>query len=204
MKHLNSLQNFSRIIEYSIVDVNTSYIEALEYLKNYKYRKQEQLAEMRKDDFLRKSIKEFIKRERHFRYQSFVRTTFSYIEAIIFALKQLTLAESFDFTSRELIYLQEKKYEGPNRQSLKEKTVRMSIADNVSFTLKIAFKVFSNKKYNVSGSEWNNFVHSVKIRNRITHPRSPKDFSISKNELECIVRAFNWLSQAVFQIMKKK
>lgn len=132
--------------------------------------------------------------------RTFVRTMFAMIEALIYTMKQTALAAHFHgdsiFSPIELSFLNEESYE-------LEKTGKVNIREGYAtlpflHNFRFAFKAFaracdSDFELNVGDSvKWGAFREAIEIRNRITHPKSQEDITISSEEINTTIQAFTW------------
>ena len=51
----------------------------------------------------------------------------------------------------------------------------------------------SPSELDVSGSEWQSFRRAIKIRDRITHPKSVSDLNISDEDYNDVSAGFGWV-----------
>jgi hypothetical protein len=52
-----------------------------------------------------------------------------------------------------------------------------------------------------SGDGWPSFKASIKLRNRITHPKRLADFNVSDEEVRTLHRAVEWWSCTIYRTM---
>lgn len=81
----------------------------------------------------------------------------------------------------------------------------VDLLSNVRFTIE-CYKKTSNLNYDldVSGTSWQSFRNSLKVRDRITHPKNSSDMEISYNELKESFLAFPWFRKIVLDLFKLK
>lgn len=124
----------------------------------------------------------------------YVKTFISLVESVLFTLKSEALkTDSSKLSQAELALLKDKTYELSNKG---EATERIYLG-NIEKNLKFAFRCFAkaidiNYNPDYSGVGWQSFQKTVRIRNRITHPKFAIDMSIDDNEQETINKAHNW------------
>ncbi len=132
-----------------------------------------------------------------------VRVVFSSIEAHISHLKASSMA--FSLTEEEMFSAKEQFELLDQRLTSTGKIVenRPSLKENI----KIAFKAFS--KATSSGyivdygtTDAQRFFLAAEIRNRITHPKSAKDWSLSEEDIEQINAAWIWFGQHLANVGK--
>jgi len=54
----------------------------------------------------------------------------------------------------------------------------------------------------VQGSGWAAFLKAIKIRNRITHPKTEEDIAISKDDFELVNEGIWWAFETIFKILE--
>jgi len=111
-------------------------------------------------------------------------------------------------TISDLVLLQEISIELGNNGKIIHNQKFLRIIDNLRFTAGIIEKVFDcNLGLNIGRKDWQNFIKSVNIRNRVTHPKNMEEFQISDNEIAIVSETCNWLNEiivgAVNGIIKK-
>ncbi|HKV37007.1 MAG TPA: hypothetical protein VJP89_21890 [Pyrinomonadaceae bacterium] len=55
----------------------------------------------------------------------------------------------------------------------------------------------------VADAGWNDFTRTVKIRNRITHPKSPQDLTLDAEDVSAAMRAISWYSEVMTSLIKE-
>lgn len=87
--------------------------------------------------------------------------------------------ESYTINDKGEIYIQPKGY-------------------SLKLGLRLVFSVLKNHDVPVqidfASAEWMNIDHALKIRNRVIHPKSMRDISVSKEEAECCYQAFVYVN----------
>src|SRR5690606_24252611 len=66
---------------------------------------------------------------------------------------------------------------------------------------RIAEKLAAGVKIDFSGASWAGLQHAIKVRNRITHPKSKLDLILSDDEVQNSVSALFWLVGEVERLM---
>ena len=79
----------------------------------------------------------------------------------------------------------------------------MCIRDRLLHTLKCFCKVVeSDFSVDIGDHRWDAFLQSMRIRDRITHPKELDSLSISDDEMIQLGRANEWFSDTVASILK--
>ena len=138
----------------------------------------------------------------------FVHSVFVTIECIINYLRKDTRKER-KIQDLGLSKNQEKKlydfYWTQNKSGKKTKKIsRSPFAEKLIF----AFDSFNNANFVFEtidrGSEdWHDFKEAIKIRNRITHPRSINDLYVSNNDLNLVQKTMYWILDTFIDFSEK-
>jgi hypothetical protein len=128
-----------------------------------------------------------------------VRSTFSIIDSACYKLKELSycIAKHYHFELSE--YDQEMLIGYKINDEGIIKTGHPPCAKNVKFTLEIASRIFNSNPI-VFDKNWDAFLKTIRIRNRLTHPKSVSDLSISQEEYAIASDAFSWFQKRLFEI----
>jgi len=70
----------------------------------------------------------------------------------------------------------------------------------VKRTLKISSNFFTSSPVDFSNAGWQNFLDSIEIRDKITHPKNPNDLMISQQEYDLVADAYTWFASRVHEI----
>lgn len=219
---MDKLKNLEQLISMMKVGMNdtiicTNYLE--DFLKDNHYDK----SFLEQDEFEWKLKPESLKLV-NFWKRIIVKTMFSNIEGVLFAMKRLILEDiegkhGFTITSdvleefhtksklsiNDIIKLQEYKLVGPDEINLEEIPVFIPILENIRFTLsKYALVRTNNHKTNFDCKGWDCFKISVEIRNRITHPKDSEDLNISNKEFKVIQDAQAWFWEILKELQKNE
>ncbi|WP_044891837.1 hypothetical protein [Opitutus terrae] len=122
-----------------------------------------------------------------------VRVVFSCIEAHVFHLKSAAcaLSEPGDFSDADKLELQDLRLAQAGFQKAKR-----PLKENI----KLAFRAYGRvcgKSYKVdfSGEEGARFLAAVEIRDRVTHPKSPRDWRVSASDHRLVDDAWHWFGK---------
>jgi hypothetical protein len=130
--------------------------------------------------------------------RAFVRAFFAWVEATIFIFKQNILIyddRRSALSPSELLALAEKTWDVRDKGDVSIQPRFIPLPNNVRFTVRIVAKGHGIPLDVDFGSRgWQAFRDAVAIRNRITHPKSPRALLISKRELRTLFRAEEWFT----------
>jgi len=79
----------------------------------------------------------------------------------------------------------------------------VSFANHFAFGLRVLARVAEVDVQPIQGSGWDAFMKSVKIRNRITHPKSIEDIRISDADFDAVHDAVEWAHSSLAEIFEK-
>ena len=129
----------------------------------------------------------------------YVRSTFATIEAWIYVMKQMALRMHPDpkcrtISEAERTFAQEHEYRLTDSGDVETRRTKISLEANLRFGFKLLAKAGSvSSELDVSGSEWQSFRRAIKIRDRITHPKSISDLNISDEDYNDVSKGFGWV-----------
>lgn len=133
--------------------------------------------------------------------RAYIRAVFAYIEANVFVLKQMAYIESrmegVHLSAAEISFLAEESYQLTEQGEVVTKpNYAIRISSNIRFLWNMYGRVYNvENKLDVSQSGWNSFQEALKVRNRITHPKSFLDIKVTQDDLRHSQRTFEWLQE---------
>lgn len=137
-----------------------------------------------------------------------VRSTFSFIEGMLFQLKQLSLVAAAEkkrpLLPEEIAMAKEVDYELDESGAIKPVKAKLRFKGNFRFAFKLFIKSNAlDQKFmpDLGGREWNKLVNALKIRDRITHPKSESDLNISDEEIQNALLVYDWVYAQIFLIV---
>jgi hypothetical protein len=130
--------------------------------------------------------------EDEFWRRMYVRAAFACIEGIMYRLKQVANAahnsKKCSFSAKEIAVIREELF--------------LRFMDNIEFVFRITARAIdSEHRLAVGDNEWDLMRKASKIRNRLTHPKTSSDLSVSVEELHIVGRSFDWLSVQMVELM---
>jgi hypothetical protein len=140
----------------------------------------------------------------------FIKTAFSFIEGLAFILKQEVLIveankKNTSLTPEELLLLKDKVPSLGNNGLASESERFAKTVPNVLFAFKIYAKTSQiADPVDSKPSEWKPLKKLVHVRNRITHPKSLSEMTISDNEFMEAYICFLWLRHCYLDLLEKK
>ena len=136
--------------------------------------------------------------------RTYIRTVFAMIEGHLFRLKQFILelhtSLGSELSTAEKALLAEQSFE-LNEKGIPTKAQKfIPLTKNVKFTFGLFARVFSSSHLsNFNEDGWNYFQESIRIRNRIVHPKTVNDMIISDNEIQAFDKGRLWYEASVLR-----
>jgi len=131
----------------------------------------------------------------------YLRSLFAFIEGNSFHLRQMALAahnhRTQCFSNEEIVMLEEKDIGIKDNGVLKVRKKHIDFATNIRFSQNSYIKAIGGDQPDYTSNGWAQLKKALKLRNRITHPRSEEDLNISDDELNVIHEAKEWYSSNV-------
>jgi len=156
-----------------------------------------------------------------FSRRSGVKTLFTYLEGHLYAFKQATLALECEllpcsplpgmretriviFSDEEKAMLEEFTYEMSGSGKARRQTYYPRFEDNIRFIIRAFHKAIRlESKVDLDCQGWNQLIESQRIRNRITHPKSVNDLSVTDADLDTVNDGINWYEDAVSSMLER-
>jgi hypothetical protein len=133
--------------------------------------------------------------------RTMIRASWSMIEGVVLCVKRLTLRAcelgSVNLPSDEHLFLSELQFVVDPAGEAKMETRRVDTLSNIKRSLKIASLRFDLPwKPVFGGTGWRNLADSLKIRHRLTHPKTAAECEVSEDELTLHLAGFEWFIQS--------
>src|SRR5262249_32315497 len=134
-----------------------------------------------------------------------IRSLFALIEGCTFRLKQMTISLgkglSVEFSSGELVYLTEQQSHLDDNLRMTERRVYIPLQKNVRFAFYMLAKTCGVPfSLNTSGSGWHAFRTSIKIRDRLMHPKHERDTIIMEDEMIAVSKTSKWFIDSLEEL----
>jgi hypothetical protein len=133
-----------------------------------------------------------------------VRSIFAYIEALTFAIKTSAIDHSeILHTAEELSFVKEEAYELNDRGLIRKTKAKLRLLSNLRFAFNLYAKLQGFEYVlNCGGTGWQQLTSSVKVRDRLTHPKSVADLFVTDDEIQTALSAFFWFDEEIISLMK--
>jgi hypothetical protein len=130
-----------------------------------------------------------------------IRSMFATIEGIVYGMKQLAFAANRadgPLTLDELLICKEISFGQKGNGEVDGSSMRLKFESNVKFAFAVLAKVFHQSfELNTNCQAWNRLVQSVKVRNRLVHPKRSSDLELTDDELRHAIEAYQWFDLQV-------
>jgi hypothetical protein len=136
--------------------------------------------------------------------RSLVRSVFAFIEGNAYFLR-LTLLKNFrDLLSPEVqLALAEQQIEVTGHGTVNKKPMRGGALNMLKLTVNSFKAVLPDlHQVNLTGADFEALVRSVKVRDRLMHPKSAEALKVSDEEIRDVAHAFNWFGWSLMNLMK--
>lgn len=130
--------------------------------------------------------------------RNFFRESFSIIEGCVWAWKQVCLdiriIGDVEYEAAELLMLQDQGFELTEKGRVKIRDDKhVPLKNNIRFTILMLEKLTGKAAaIDFSDRRWDSFQASIKVRHRITHPKSTESLEITDSEFEDLGHAIEW------------
>lgn len=127
------------------------------------------------------------------RRRSYVRAVFAYVEGLVFALKLATLATAPEqFSDLEKAALSEAPRGRVSHGKVKEEAQKIPLAENVRFALQMFARLTGTQRSISYTAGWEAFTRSIRVRDRLMHPRSVAQLDVTDAELLQLELGTRW------------
>jgi hypothetical protein len=124
-----------------------------------------------------------------------IRSIFAFIEAVTFSVK-IGAAERCDtrglgYSEAERLFVAETEFALKDNGEIFERPAHIRLADNIRFAFRLQEKSRGmTDAFNANVKWWACLKSSIKVRDRIMHPKMPEDVDISPDEIINALEAY--------------
>lgn len=131
--------------------------------------------------------------------RQFARTIFAAMEGGIYVFKQLALLEvrelELSLSAGEELFLDEVEYKLNEHGELKSHRAKIRFIQNLKFAFRTFAKIHGlHLTLQTDGDGWCALMESIKVRDRLTHPKQIDDLTVTDREFERLEKAYNWFA----------
>ncbi|WPL17828.1 hypothetical protein Thiowin_02870 [Thiorhodovibrio winogradskyi] len=141
-----------------------------------------------------------------FEARQLIRAAFAYIEGAVFVIK---IEASFnceekgiELTPQQHHFIFEADFDLNDKGEVVQKPAKIPLAKNIRFAFSVFAQANGIKPTLDVGSEWwSKLQESIRVRDRLTHPRSPSDLDVSPSEVISTVVAKSGFDEALHALI---
>jgi hypothetical protein len=130
-----------------------------------------------------------------------IRSLFATIEGVVYCMKQIAVAANRSdgpLTLDELLICKEIAFGLKANGEVDGSSMRPKFEPNLKFAFAVLAKAFHQAfELDTNGVGWNRLVQSVKVRNRLAHPKRSSDLELTDDELRHAIEAYQWFDGQV-------
>jgi hypothetical protein len=140
--------------------------------------------------------------------RTWVRTVCSQLEAYVYFTKQMvSRMEGFPFvklSEEDLVYLREEMPQVPTESTKNAKRLtRLPLKDNIKHMV-ATISIAMGFTYALDNGEgWSAMLTTIKIRDRLVHPKRATDMIVTDDELKTVTRAQDWFHALTYEFWTK-
>ncbi len=128
--------------------------------------------------------------------RQYVRAVFAMIEGTIYVMKQLARNSIEKLSAAELALIAEELYDLNDKGEPIIRPNYLKLEKNIKFAFSIYAKsVGLTYTLPVHESGWNSLKQSIKLRNRLMHPKKFSDLDVTDDEFNSVVATHEWFDQ---------
>ena len=135
-----------------------------------------------------------------------IRSLFATIEGVVYCMKQIAFAANRadgPLTLDELMICKEIAFGLKGNGEVDGSSMRLKFEPNLKFAFAVLAKAFHQTfELDTNCVGWNRLVQSVKVRNRLAHPKRSSDLELSDDELRHAIEAYQWFDCQVMTILE--
>lgn len=129
-----------------------------------------------------------------------IRAIFAFIEAVTFSVKVnaagYCLNNNLDISDAERFFAVDVEYVLTDKGEVIERPAHIRLTDNIRFAFALQEKAHKiTKRFDPSVEWWSHLKSSIKVRDRLTHPKLPEDIDISGAEIVAALKAYEGFKQ---------
>lgn len=132
--------------------------------------------------------------------RSLIRLTVTFFESEIFILKKNLLKHCeenrISLSVQVTTLLNGKKYEIDDQGRVKEQYLQIKLSNDIKFTYAQIINIRDFRlKSEFSDIRWNKIAKTIKVRNRLTHPKKIEDQVVTQDEITECMQAYFWFHE---------
>jgi hypothetical protein len=138
-----------------------------------------------------------------------IRAIFSFIEAVTFSVKvnaiEHCLNHNRHVSEAERFLAVDVEHVLSDKGEIVERPAHIRLADNIRFAFTLQEKALGmTKRFDPSTEWWSNLKSSIKVRDRLTHPKLPGDVDVSGEEIVAALKAYQGFSKQAMLYARRR
>ncbi|HYX72933.1 MAG TPA: hypothetical protein VE732_09185 [Nitrososphaera sp.] len=143
---------------------------------------------------------------RQFWRRTAVRAIFALIEGVVYRMKQLAyevhVYEGMPLPNADAALLLEESYELNDKGVAITRYNYPQIEKNIKFAFASVTRAYNiTYQLNLSDARWDAFKKTLKVRNRLTHPKHTQDLIVSDEEAATMLVAYIWFLSCLKELV---
>jgi hypothetical protein len=131
-----------------------------------------------------------------------IRAIFAFVEAVTFTVKvhaaEYCLHNNCDIADAERFFAVDVEYVLTDKGEVVDRPAHLRLADNIRFAFALQEKALGcAQKFDPSTEWWSCLKSSIRVRDRLTHPKLPGDVDVSGAEIVAALKAYEGFKQQV-------
>lgn len=131
-----------------------------------------------------------------------IRAIFAFIEAVTFSMKvqaaAYCLAHNREISDGERLLAVDTEHFLTSKGAVSQRSARIRLADNIRFAFVLQERALGlDAALSASVEWWSCLKASIKVRDRLTHPKLPGDVDVTADELVSALKAYNGFKKQV-------
>lgn len=139
------------------------------------------------------------------RRRNFIRASFAAIEGLVWLLRShvLSVADSMGYLDPlDVLALRDIGYSVNDNGVLRSTSQYMPLTTAIKYAIRRAQAIAPDIAVDYGDAGWSKLLEAIKVRHRVTHPKTADDLIITSEELESSSRALAWLLAVVQEAMQ--
>jgi hypothetical protein len=136
--------------------------------------------------------------------RNFVRSVFAAVEGYLWSVQQELLdATKFKLSQAERGYLQDRETKLNSKGEAEEVPARTTLKQRVLLVAHLVKRVRPECVVDLGGEGWSDLMASLKLRDRLTHPKLKSDLDISDDEIRRAIKGLGFFVKTIVGTLRK-
>jgi hypothetical protein len=144
--------------------------------------------------------------EYEYHARQLIRAIFAYFEGVTFSVKVSSIARcdelEIETTDHERYLAVEVDSALTDKGEVEERSAHLKLASNIRFAFRLLDRAHGGTLgFDPSARWWSDLMTSIRVRDRLMHPKMPGDLDISGDELTAALRAMSGFELMLYKVM---